>query len=350
MGSLMNRLVGVRYGEAGSRVELLQGELERLGYPVAIDGVYGPVTAWHVNRICIDAGVSTAGGDRVTRDAWYAIVGSERRGAPVPDPRPSDFRRTMNWALARSPRIAEMLKQTERGEQYLDVIRQLATLHFLRDAIWQEEQGVRATPAYIAEWLYARDIREEWGQNRGAWVDILVELAGGDHRQADPWCAWFGSACRRIAEHILFGGRAPDEPRVMTYVVSGRAAAMWQKALDADRTEWTDERAFPIRGGVIVRSRTSRHPRDRDTILAGHRMAGHAIVGLGWRAKGVALGCAGNSSGSGHDGGGPTSRAHARGRVALEVITADPSISRQGYEAHIRCVGVAHVSLAEDLS
>lgn len=350
MASLMDSLVGLRYGDAGSRVELLQGELERLGYPVAVDGVYGPVTAWHVNRICIDAGVVTVGGDRVTYDAWRAIAGSSTRGAPLPDPTPSAYARTLEWAYARSTRIEGMLEQTERGELYRDVLRQLATLHLLRDAIWQEEEGVRATPAYVAEWLYARDIREEWGQNRGTWVDILVELGGGDHRKADPWCAWFGSACRRIAEHVLFGGRPASAPRVMTYVVSGRAAAMWQNAREADRTEWTDEQYFAIRGGVIVRSRTTRHPRDRDTILAGNRMAGHAIVGIGWRGRGVALGCAGNSSGSGHDGGGPTSRAHARGRVALEVITADPSISRQGYEAHIRCVGVAHVSLAEDLA
>lgn len=346
--SLMDSLVGLRFRDTGPRVELLQRELVRLGWPIAVDGIYGAVTSWHVNRVCIEAGVSTVGGDRVTMDAWRAIHSSQHRGVPLPDPTPSSYRSLLAWAKRISPRIAGMLEHPDREtrEAYTEVMRQLATLPLLREVFW--EQGPLRAVAFVNEWLYARDVREVWGQNRGDWVDILIELGGGDHNDAPSWCAYGQTAARRLVCWVLYENKSDLDAYPLQFPVTGRAAAIYGKAPLRARSDWTPGSYADIRGACGVRGRTSEPVSDRDIIRAGNRVGAHTFCALGWRAQGVAL-CVGfNSSGTGHDGAAATSRAHARGRAALEVITEHEHLSPQGYQAWLRFAGWAHCTLTPE--
>lgn len=344
--SLIDKLVGIRKGWQGNAVRELQEILASLGYPIAVDGYYGPVTAWHVNRVCIDAGVPTSGGLVVTLDTWVALMTTTRRNTETPDPDPEQIKALRAWAFDVSPRLRDMVKDAKRGAAYEGVLRAMATLVMLRHAV--VEQHPLEGPAFIAEWLYARDVREEWGQNRGPWVDVLVDLGGGDHRSAPSWCAYFVTACRRIAQW-LWSLEDPETAARMRYPVTGRAAALYQRASEGSRFEWREGEYARVRGAAMVRSRTTRPVTDRDIILAGNRIGAHTAPALAWCGPHTCICIGGNSSGSGHDSSTATSRAHARGRVAVEVLDArGQQRNPKAYAAYLRCAGFAHLTLEGD--
>lgn len=341
--SLIDKLVGLRQGSRGRAVRELQELIASLGYPIAVDGDYGPITAWHVNRICIDAGVPSLGGLVVTYESWLALGSTTQRNTGTPDPQAQHLEALLAFAYGTSPRVRDMLADPKNGAAYGVVMRALATLPLLRDACIAE--GPFAAPAFVAEWLYARDIREEWGQNRGPWVDVLVEIGGGDHRDAPSWCAYFITACRRIAQW-LWALEDPDMAARMVFPITGRAAALYQRAHAGSRMAWQPHNLARLRGAAMVRGRSSRPDTDRHIIQAGNQIGAHTAAVLGPGSGFGLIHVGGNSNGAGHDASGATSRAHARGRVALELLVDERGRNRnpKAYQAYLRCAGFAHLT------
>ncbi|ADD43549.1 peptidoglycan-binding domain-containing protein [Stackebrandtia nassauensis] len=67
-------VIGLKKGNSGERVKGLQAALGRAGYPVDVDGEYGPKTAAALLEMRKDMGSSAENGDKVTGYAYAQLL------------------------------------------------------------------------------------------------------------------------------------------------------------------------------------------------------------------------------------------------------------------------------------
>ena len=161
----------------------------------------------------------------------------------------------------------------------------------------------------LAESYLEQDIVEH-GSNKGPMVEYF-QLDGGGSGKPAPWCALFVSSCLRTLSRCGFTVRNPGP--------TGRAVAFWQQAEPDQRIARDDIwNVKDPRGLVFVRTRLSRHAKDRQRALDGAKVQGH--TGIVTSIEGDCIyAIAGNSSGRSGTGG----HAYGTGAVADELIVKD---------------------------
>lgn len=161
----------------------------------------------------------------------------------------------------------------------------------------------------LVESYLEQDIVER-GSNKGPMVGYF-QLDGGGSGKPAPWCALFVSSCLRTLSRCGFTVRNPGP--------TGRAVAFWQKAEPDQRIARDDIwKTDDPRGLVFVRTRLSRHVKDRQRALEGAKVQGHTGIVTEVGIDRV-YAIAGNSSGLSGTGG----HAAGTGAVADELIMKD---------------------------
>lgn len=141
-------------------------------------------------------------------------------------------------------------------------------------------------------------VREEAGPNRGPEVDWLIARGGGPKlgpgKAGPPWCAWAVGAWAGLVEEA---GHVVWRP-----MWRGLAVGWWLKA-PAVRQITRDVTFDEVRiGDVLVRTRGSKPPEERERVLRGVEAQGHigVVTSVDAARRRVEI-VAGNSSGFGHD-------------------------------------------------
>ena len=196
---------------------------------------------------------------------------------------------------------------------------------------------INAWVAWVALRFEERNIREET-QNRGAYVDAIVSIGGGNPEKAGPWCAYFVACCRRVAVW-LWCETTGEDSESFRFPTSGGAIRTWHKATERCEGYLVHDDDPPI-GAAYHRTRTAAPVSEADEAAHGAARNGH--TGIVVELDGEQLICVGgNSSGAGH------SSSSRGGRVALEVLSESKRDNPQAYEAWRRVVGYTFVEVDE---
>ncbi len=318
----------------------LQRRLCALGYPVVVDGDFGPVTEAAAGDLVTALGMSS-----LLHPAHMLAALRDVEHVPYPPIPP----------VTREDRDAAWAFWGEHGlfaddEHDEDIRARFAGLYATL------RKNPQDTPdhavAEVGWWLASQRITETPGrQNRGPWVDRLIRIGSRgtkDPVSAPPWCAYSGGAKRVIAEWAT--ADLHNWPKFRT---SGGAVRTWQKARELGQALRADEIAIidnrwclldgtpiDVTGALFARLRTSlsgseiQHTLDR--VWDGGGSQGHAGSVLSPRPTGALLCVAGNSSGSGHSRG-------RGGRETYEVIDPRADGDVHGYAAYRRLVGLSWV-------
>jgi len=306
--SLITDLVQVEFedGDQGASVRSLQEYFSECGFPITVDGIYGPQTRrvlrmWQFVRF---------GAGAVDEDSFVTtLMMAEEAEVDSED------------ELAVVSLMATMREEL-LDEQYDGVWASLAKMRADYRSVETHKFGCDV--AWVSIWLLTQSIQEA-SQNRGPWVDVIVELGGGDHLKADPWCARFVTACRVLASWLrsdVAKDKSPKFPR------TGSASQLWILS-SSPLTRGDAACMMGSIGGAFVRSRTNKPEWHAQVIRDGEPMPGHTGVVVDLEGNGF-VGIAGNSSGSGHS--------KSSGAVAVELLAPTSGHAMRAWD---RLVGVA---------
>lgn len=200
----------LRNGSRGQLVTALQHTLARLGYPVAVDGVYGPATAEAVATFQASQGGLEVDG----------VVGPATRTA---------------LAAARPTQTAAPA----------------GTGDAVMASFVQRHPDLATTPRarVVRRALDFLGAREQFGTNRGPEIDPMVEgyrehVGLGPSHQGPPWCAIFLSSA--IKQGLGLAANDWRATPMGEWLASANAYEDWAKAAGC----WSDEPA-PGAVGVI---------------------------------------------------------------------------------------------------
>lgn len=341
-------LVSTRYGDRSYLTGRVQTLLVEAGHPLEVDRDYGPATAAAVRETALAHGRDSDAGHVVRWPLLLLFADLADAGAwapprPVFAPRPTleeELRRLAGGdALYREAGLGRA-ERTKRHAAYDAVFASASAL-----CTFVAPEIAHATPdqavAVVIRELYRENIREEWGQNRGPWVDIVRALGGSDPHAPHAYCASGVSGVRTMARAFAAELGVDNGWNSAAWVQTGRAWTQWSGApaghtleLELDGPNSREALARLAPGMTVTRSRTARPMRDRDLIERGDALPGHQMIVRDVTPDAIVF-QAFNSSGSGH------SSSTRGGRLAIEVATRPRTsvATTHGVAAWSRIVG-----------